>query len=233
MSARVWSTESCRCAAMSARSASRARAARSSPSSRTSRSHHGASTIATPPSTATDATAARTIDDGRASCPTSSTIPTSTSTTPPAIRRTPAGVRPPALGGVELAPRERGARERDEHGDDPRDLDVDPGAQRHEQRGAPEQDDADRDVAHGQLRHAALEPRREARERRGPLRLERGAGVAGRDGEPPEDVERDPGAAREPEEAHDEPRGPDGHVEVRREPRAHAADPAAALGAAQ
>ena len=42
ISASVWSTESCRCAAISARSWERIRSSRSSSSPRTSRSHHGA-----------------------------------------------------------------------------------------------------------------------------------------------------------------------------------------------
>ncbi len=96
MSASVCRTESCRWAAMSARSASRARAARSSPSSRTSLSHHGASTIAAPASTASDATVARTMSEAVESWPTRSRTPTRTRTSPPASRSTPAGVRPPA-----------------------------------------------------------------------------------------------------------------------------------------
>ena len=55
ISARVCSTESCRCAAISARSASRMRSRRSSPRSRTSRTHHGTVITATPTSVASTA----------------------------------------------------------------------------------------------------------------------------------------------------------------------------------
>ncbi len=141
--------------------------------------------------------------------------------------------QPAPLDGVELAPRERRARERDEHGDDPGDLDVDARAQRHEQRGAAQEDDADRDVAHGQAPHVPLEARREPGQRGGALLVARGQQVAGRDGEPPEHVQRDARAAREREERHDEAHDPDADAEVRREARAHATHPPAALGAAQ
>ena len=93
ISARVCSTESCRCAAISARSASRMRSLRSSPRSRTSRTHHGTVITATPTSVAS------TASSPNCTCPMSrlpsrnTAIPAATNSAP-AITRSSAARQP-------------------------------------------------------------------------------------------------------------------------------------------
>ena len=103
--ASVCSTESCRCAATSARSCARTRSDRSAPSSRTSRTTHGPSSRATPASASTSAITTSSSSDHPADCATS----TDTAATTRALPSDEPGDRPAAVG-AEHQPEHAAAR---------------------------------------------------------------------------------------------------------------------------